>query len=206
MTITAPLLAVLEHAWAAIRARHPEVPEVAIVTGRRGDRGGFSATQWTRAEGDPVPELQLGDGSLTAGPVAMAALLHHAAHGLAHARGIKDTSRQGRYHSKTYADLAREVGLEVSQSASTGWSQTQMPSRTADIYATVLDELSAAVGVTRIVEPSTATPSPGTSPSNNNIVALCGCPRPRRIRVAPTVLQLGPITCGLCQQPFRASE
>ena len=39
-------------------------------------------------------------------------LLHEAAHALAHARGIKDTSRQGRYHNKHFKTLAEELGLD----------------------------------------------------------------------------------------------
>ena len=34
---------------------------------------------------------------------------HEAAHGLAYARKIGDTSRQGRYHNRRYAALAGEL-------------------------------------------------------------------------------------------------
>ena len=40
-------------------------------------------------------------------------LLHEAAHALAHARGIKDTSRQGRYHNKHFKTCAEQLGLAV---------------------------------------------------------------------------------------------
>ena len=40
-------------------------------------------------------------------------LLHEAAHALAAARGIKDTSRQGRYHNTQYKTLAEELGITV---------------------------------------------------------------------------------------------
>jgi hypothetical protein len=36
--------------------------------------------------------------------------------------------------------------------------------------------------------------------SNNGVAAICGCAR--RIRIAPSVLELGPITCGLCGSDF----
>jgi hypothetical protein len=36
-------------------------------------------------------------------------LLHMAAHGLAAARGISDTSRRGQYHNKKDRELARSV-------------------------------------------------------------------------------------------------
>ena len=43
----------------------------------------------------------------------LATLLHEAAHALAHARGSKDTSRQGRYHNTKFKNCAEEVGLTV---------------------------------------------------------------------------------------------
>jgi hypothetical protein len=58
-------------------------------------------------------------------------LLHEATHGLAHARGIRDTSRQGRYHNKRYAQLATELGLQVAEVDPIGWSATSVPETTA---------------------------------------------------------------------------
>jgi len=40
-------------------------------------------------------------------------LLHEAAHGMAATRQIKDTSRQGRYHNRRFAELAAELGITV---------------------------------------------------------------------------------------------
>jgi hypothetical protein len=54
-------------------------------------------------------------------------LLHEAAHGLAHARKISDTSRQGRYHNRRYATLAGELGLDVAHLQPIGWSATSVP-------------------------------------------------------------------------------
>ena len=42
-------------------------------------------------------------------------LLHEAAHALAAARGIKDTSRQGRYHNTNFKMLAEELGITVTR-------------------------------------------------------------------------------------------
>jgi hypothetical protein len=57
--------------------------------------------------------LVSGEG-LQRGPVdVLGTLLHEAAHGLAYARKVSDTSRQGRYHNRRYATLAGELGLEV---------------------------------------------------------------------------------------------
>jgi hypothetical protein len=53
-------------------------------------------------------------------------LLHEAAHGLAHARKVSDTSRQSRYHNCRYATLAAELGLEVAHVQPVGWSATSV--------------------------------------------------------------------------------
>ena len=58
-------------------------------------------------------------------------LLHEASHALAHVRGIKDTSRQGRYHNRRFRDLAAEVGLAVREVPVIGWSDTHVPDATA---------------------------------------------------------------------------
>lgn len=34
------------------------------------------------------------------------------------------------------------------------------------------------------------------------MVMLCGCEKPRRLRIAPTVAAAGAITCGLCKREF----
>jgi hypothetical protein len=75
--------------------------------------------------------LVSGEG-LQRGPVAvLGTLLHEAAHGLACARCIQDTSRQGRYHNRRYATLARELGLDVAHMQPIGWSATRwlLPNR-----------------------------------------------------------------------------
>ncbi|WP_297495484.1 hypothetical protein [Pseudonocardia sp.] len=41
----------------------------------------------------------------------LATLLHEAAHALAHVRGIKDSSRQGRWHNAKFKALSEELGI-----------------------------------------------------------------------------------------------
>ena len=53
-------------------------------------------------------------------------LLHEAAHGLAYARRIGNTSRGGRCHNRRYATLARELGLDVAHLQPIGWSATSV--------------------------------------------------------------------------------
>jgi hypothetical protein len=47
-------------------------------------------------------------------------VLHEAAHALGSARGVQDTSRQGRYHGATFMGLAAELGLCPSEGRPSG--------------------------------------------------------------------------------------
>ncbi|WP_219419925.1 hypothetical protein [Pseudonocardia nigra] len=60
-------------------------------------------------------------------------LLHEAAHGVATTRGIKDTSRQGRYHNRKFAELAEELGITVALDGARGWSATTLPYGTGSV-------------------------------------------------------------------------
>ena len=127
-------------------------------------------------------------------------LLHEAAHGLAQARSVQDTSRQGRYHNRRYATLARELGLEVTSVQPIGWSATTVPGPTAANYAAQLEELAAALVLWRRQEHRS-----GTGPRSRNLLAAtCGCGR--RIRVAKATLAEAPILCAACQQPFQPAD
>jgi hypothetical protein len=138
------LVAALEHAWTAIRRHHPDVPQVVIVVAsgsdprsRRLNLGHFAAGRWqlTDQPSDRAEVLVSGEG-LQRGPIdVLGTLLHEAAHGLAYARKIGDTSRQGRYHNRRYATLAQELGLDVGHVQPIGWSATSVPDPTATATA-----------------------------------------------------------------------
>jgi len=225
--ISAPMVAALESAWAAIRVRHPEVPAVVMVLGAGsiGNAGGlrlghFAAMRWagpdqTRETDDQHgddPDGESGDGP-SAGPVrlpevfvggeglvrgaadVLGTLLHEAAHALAHVRGIKDTSRQGRWHNAKFKALAEDLGIEVTKDPRIGWSPTTIPASTRETYAEVIDELGRVLRLHRYVE---LTGGKATKPTPPPCVCECG----RKIRVSPTVLAAGPITCGVCGADF----
>jgi hypothetical protein len=206
------LVAALEHAWAAIRSHHPDVPEVVIVVAsgsdprsRRLNLGHFAAGRWQLtspdAPSDRAEVLVSGEG-LQRGPVdVLGTLLHEAAHGLASVRTISDTSRQGRYHNRRYATLARELGLEVAHVQPIGWSATSVPDPTAARYAKTLTELTEALVLWRRAEQ--ASPA-GPGQSRNALACSCACGR--RIRVARSVLELAPILCAGCAQPFQPED
>jgi hypothetical protein len=196
------LVAALEHTWHTIRSRHPDVPEAVLVVasgaeGKRLNLGHFAPHRWQVHAADRHEVLVGGEG-LHRGPTdVLGTLLHEAAHGLAQARGIADTSRQGRYHNRRYATLARELGLEVTSIQPIGWSATTVPQPTAHAYADQLEDLAAALVLWRRQEHRS-----GAGPRSRNLLAAtCGCGR--RIRVAKATLAEAPILCAACQHPFQ---
>lgn len=205
---TSLLVAVLESAWEAIRARHPQVPEVVVVVaagsdGRTRDGlklGHFAASRW-HVGADQRAEVLVGGEGLARGPVAvLGTLLHEAAHGLAQSREVRDTSRGGRYHNRRFKQLAEELGLTIAETPPIGWSGTTVPEATAAEYADVLEELERALGLWRVAEQV----GEGRKKARNLLACSCACPR--RIRVARRTLEEAPILCGACEEPFHPDE
>lgn len=130
----------------------PQVPAVVLVLGAGsiGAAGGlrlghFAAMRWADPDqparedgaGDGVavrlPEVFVGGEGLARGPAdVLGTLLHEAAHALAHVRGIKDTSRQGRWHNARFKALAEELWIEVAKDPRIGWSPTAIPAATRE--------------------------------------------------------------------------
>ncbi|GAY10329.1 hypothetical protein [Pseudonocardia sp. N23] len=213
-TITERLVSALTAAWRAIQGEHPEVPDVVLTlgSGTLGKRGGettlghFAAGRWQLAdagEGDQgLHELFVsGEGLRRGAAEVLATLLHEAAHGLAAARGVVDTSRQGRYHNKRFKALGEELGLVITEAGTLGWSGTALGPQAQERYADVLDQLAAAMTAFRRAEVAGL---PGKSKSKNLLVAECACPR--KIRVARSTLDVAPITCGACGKQFTAPD
>ncbi|MET7443500.1 hypothetical protein [Streptomyces sp. NPDC005568] len=90
MSTTPPVLAAeLAGAWADIQRHHPELPDLA------------------------APESLIGESSSACGhELSFERLLHEAVHGIAAARGVRDTSRAGRYHNRRFLAIAEELGLD----------------------------------------------------------------------------------------------
>jgi hypothetical protein len=196
------LVAALEHTWQTIRQHHPDVPEAVLVVasgseGKRLNLGHFAPHRW-QVHGANRHEVLVGGEGLQRSPVdVLGTLLHEAAHGLAQARSVRDTSRQGRYHNHRYAQLARELGLDVTIQPPIGWSHTTVPEQTAGVYAGQLEQLAAALVLWRRLELRVGS---GTR-SRNLLACTCGCDR--RIRVAKATLAEAPILCGACAEPFQ---
>jgi hypothetical protein len=133
------LLVALDRAYASLRAEHPDLPRALVTVeephpavvrriacwrpGRlvtaAGVFEGRIAFGYPSAHRD-VPRI------LLVGPptAILGTLVHEAAHALADARGVKDTSRGGTYHNTVYRDLAVELGLDVAKDRRDGWTLT----------------------------------------------------------------------------------
>ncbi|MFF0145798.1 hypothetical protein ATK36_1073 [Amycolatopsis sulphurea] len=191
--------------------------------------GHFARARWHVGDGvDPRAEFFLGAEGLRRSPAEiLSTTLHEAAHGIAATRDIVDVS-DGRYHNKRFAALAAEVGLRADQADRIGWSATTALPETVATYRAELSTLEAALTVWRhteqevavraiapppdIEDPDTpALPPVVVAPVDgrgahrggpNYVAAICRCEPPRRIRAARSSLELGPITCTLCGDPF----
>jgi hypothetical protein len=193
VSTTQPLVlaAELAAAWSDIQAHHRDLPDLAS------------------------PEALIGESSSACGTtLGFERLLHEAAHGLAAAREIRDTSRAGRYHNRRFLLLASELGLAhpVEPHASSGFSQVTMLTETQERYSATIERLeralgahqqavagSGADGVLRTFRGPAA--RHGSSGGGVRVKAVCGCGR--NVRVVPSVLAQASIVCGACQQPFK---
>jgi hypothetical protein len=122
-----------------------------------------------------------------------AVLLHEAAHAIASRRGIKDTSRQGRYHNGRFRMIAEEVGLEGDRDPERGWSLMAQSEEAKAGYRDTVAQLTDALAG-----------RPG--PQDCAVFAaaagpVCGCgqwvPLTRRRR--PRIVA-GTVMCGLCAE------
>lgn len=130
------VVSVLEYVWREIQTQVPEVPDavVAMASGTEdvsvARMGHWGASRWRVEGGEHRGEVFVaGEAFERGGIFVMSVLLHEAAHALADARGLKDTSRQGRYHNQVFRELAEELGLEVSRRDPHGFCETALPSR-----------------------------------------------------------------------------
>ncbi|WP_179817426.1 hypothetical protein [Allostreptomyces psammosilenae] len=188
MSTTPPVLAAeLAAAWKDIQRNHPELPDLA------------------------APESLIGEASTACGTeLTFTRLLHEAVHGLAAVRGIRDTSRAGRYHNRRFLAVADELGLDhdADPHPSSGFSLVTMRRETRLRYADTIARLEQAVrdhfAVNSGDEVGRAFRGPAdrhtSSGGGIRVKAVCGCGR--NVRVVPSVLAQAPIFCGGCGKPF----
>ena len=222
-----PVITALQGAWSAIRDRHPEVPAAVVITGPvPGQKSASEADvlnghhwpeQWTggpdeagRAVMTIAPELLV-----QGGRAIVEALLHAGAHGLAAARGTRDTSAAGhRYHNKRFVALAEELGLSGpgQPESVTGWSGCTLTGQAAAAYAAAIAAIDEAWPPYAGDLPYLSGRPAGRQAEGEDGPARragrrqpaeCECQPPRRIQLTPRQLEVGPILCGVCGAQFR---
>lgn len=235
----------LERVWDAVRANYPELPAVVMVTGSAlvgPPRWGHTrADGWTdrthqETRDGATTDLRLGEMFVAGETLARGAsftletILHEAAHVLAKVRGVKDTSRQNRWHNQRFRALAEELGLEYPKESAhpqIGFSECLMTPGTKEEYAGVMEDLDRAIRLTvppegilalsgddgggdapaggKYIHHGGRSPrAEGAGSTTNNLKAICGCPTPRIIRASRKVLAEGEIVCLKCREPFKA--
>jgi curved DNA-binding protein CbpA len=198
------ILKVLEDTWLEIRRWHPDIPPAVIIiasgTDGKQTRLGYHAPGRWNVAGQQYAEIMIsGEGLHRTPREVLGTLLHEAAHALAHARGIKDTSRQGRYHNKQFKIHAEELGLTVEHDDRNGWSASTITPAAERAYARQLEALTEAMTLWRHGETTTGR----SGRRSTNLLAAC-CPCGRSIRVAASTLAEAPITCQACDGKFQA--
>ena len=134
------LLRALDDVYATLRTDHPDLPRALVtveephpaVTSRVACwRAGTFVTasgvfEGRIAFGYPTAHRDVPHTLFSARAADLAGVLvHEAAHALATARKVKDTSRNGTWHNERYKNLAEELGLEVTKTDDRGWTNTK---------------------------------------------------------------------------------
>ena len=203
------MIAALEKTWQRVRRSHPDLPPAVMIvaSGSEGVRlkkwGHWAALRWRVVEGRDVGEVLVAGERLQAGAQAvLETLLHEAAHALAFARRIPDTSRNGRYHNLRYKLLAEAVGLTVAKDEMYGYTLTDLRPETIARYQPELAVLErACTGYRRRL--TTDDDENGTK--GGRLLLECHCAPPRKLRVSPKIAEAGPILCGVCDAEFQPS-
>lgn len=196
----------LARLWRAVHSNEPDLPAVEFTVAKsRGPRrlvdyAQYTSSKWIRRS-DAGTEQHVGEVTITVEALEkgvgrlFAAVLHVAAHALAEARGVYDTSREGRYHNGLFRDIAQELGLTAEQHGSNGWSKTVADDDTISRYQPQHDALAAALTAHDRVPDAPA-------PAARLLRARCECTPPRPLYTSRTSFEAGEIICGKCKANF----
>ncbi|MCC3767583.1 hypothetical protein [Streptomyces sp. UNOC14_S4] len=211
----AVIISAIETAWKEIRHRFPDVPDVCVTippSAGAQDPVQCSALRTGRhftRDGHLAVELQVTASTLGLGGRPMlGGLLHHAAHGLALVRAIKDTCGDGRYHNKRYAQLAREVGLAPPSAPVRvlGLMHCILTDSEARRWAEIIAALDAAAAVQLNATVGSSGRPPGGGRGPTRFLIICACNPPRKIQIARGTFEQGPLLCGVCLTKFQPAD
>ena len=194
----------LEFAWEKVYSFHPdELPRsVAISVGTRGRKlvnGYHQAQRWHVTDGFAGEVFIAAEGLSRSATAVFTTLLHEAAHAVAAAKGVKDTSQSGRYHNAKYAQIGRSMGLIV-QLGEHGYDTVGLTDETVTRYAAQIRQIKAATQTWRVGDPVTV-----RGPNKNLLKAVCECEQDNSIRTSRRRVEKG-LVCPVCAAYFVAVE
>lgn len=228
----------LEQGWKGIQKRHPEIPDVVVVVGPvslsrgKADRYGHYAPGRWDVQGNRRHEVLISAEGLNRGARQIfRTLLHESVHASCAARGLKDTSRGGRYHNGTFKAEAESFGLETDQDSVIGCVTPNITDAAASEFSKEIARIESALTLFRreelddeilefayfllallrwlghdvdgrlAVSMVPVRKRQKSAAAGNNPVKA-SCGCGRSIRVFPSVLAEAPITCGNCGEEF----
>jgi hypothetical protein len=200
------LTAALDELWDAVHQTNSHLPPARVTVSPHPVSSNHSASRWRMTDDGYLSGLVIGVDTLQRGTEAvLETVLHEAAHVSCWQRGIKDTSTRGQYHNGSYLEAATSMGLAWPAGGPTprvGYATPMPTPETERRYAGVLAPLGQAINAAL---PYLIVDAPAQrSPQAPRVSIACECDPPRLARMSQTVLDRGPVICGVCQQPFQA--
>lgn len=131
--------------WDGVRQEFPQLPTCTAQVGHmsRRARPQCLTPQWNSARDHIV--LQLGPWIDNSAHAVLRAVLHAAAHALADRAGTSVTNHEGSYHSQSFLDFGKLVGLTVAPSSMidqvTGYADLKLARGTATRHQDAMREL-----------------------------------------------------------------
>lgn len=193
-----------------IRKHHKDVPNNIVFvlasgnSGRRSVHGHFAPHSW---EGNHH-EILFGAESLARGPEAtLGTLIHELAHAVATDTGVRDTSNNGRYHNKRFKKIGNEMGIDLEQAGTIGWSSTTLSEGTAQRYALGLKQLEKSLTTHRVgYQAADATPVDKPTPNKTKAKIDCGCNNPVTVSILWFDSKSEGIDCKTCGYTYEMEE
>lgn len=191
-----------------VRKFNPQVPDNIVIilasgkTGRGSKHGHFAPESW---DGDHH-EILISAESLQRGAEAtLGTLIHELAHATAQATGVRDTSNNNRYHNKKFKAIAEDLGIELAEAPTIGWSVTTLPEATANRYRAGLEKLSKSLVTFRkgYSEGAVVAPKP---PKKSKAPMVCGCDDPVTVSIQWFERQGDVVFCAQCGESYTMVE
>lgn len=202
------LTAALDALWGAVRNDHRELPDAHVTLSPTKLSTNHDSDRWTMLEDGTLAGLRVDADTLRVGPKAvLTTILHEAAHILCWLEGTPDVTTRGRYHNGVYLDSAQRVGLLwpfEAPSPGVGYASPVPTDQVRLHYEQWLHPLAPAIedALPYLVVSTSAKRSTQAA----RVSISCQCDPPRLARMSRTVLDRGPITCGVCGEPFTPAD